>query len=149
MTDASNLEQVSIVLRFVNRNNDTRGKFLEFKPVECVTAYLCMLRKNGLVHPSFKARAMMGPVICQQAKMVCRALLLSSRSLLDFYIHCNCHVLNIVIITYCNLPAVRNMAGMIKKLSIISLNFLPNVRGCSQTSSLLKLSIRKINKLKN
>ena len=37
MTDTSNFEQVSIVLRFVDRNKDIREEFLEFKQAERIT----------------------------------------------------------------------------------------------------------------
>ena len=33
------------------------------------------------------------------------------------YVHCNSHVLNLVIVKSCSLPSVRNMAGTITEIS--------------------------------
>ena len=37
VTDTSNFEQMSMMLRFIDRNNDIREEFLEFKQAEHIT----------------------------------------------------------------------------------------------------------------
>ena len=45
------------------------------------------------------------------------------------YVHCNSHVLNLVIVKACSLPSVRNMAGTITEISHF-FNYSPKRQRC-------------------
>ena len=47
------------------------------------------------------------------------------------YVHCNSHVLNLVIVKSCSLPSVRNMAGTITEISKF-FNYSPKWQKCLQ-----------------
>ena len=116
VTDAANIEQVTIVFRFVDSSLQIREEFIEFKSTERITGE-CLAR---LILDSIKSLGLdvsllrgqgydgasnMSSSVKGVQGIICR------ESPLAFYVHCNCHILNLVIVKACSIQSVRNMAG--------------------------------------
>ena len=55
--------------------------------------------------------------------------LIAQKNPKTLYVHCNSHVLNLVIVKACSLPSVRNMAGTITEISQF-FNYSPKRQRC-------------------
>ena len=74
--------------------------------------------------------------------------IITELSPLALYVHCNCHVLNLVIVTSCSLPVVRNMAGTTTELSNL-FEISPKLQRMFTNVIALEAPDQKKNKLKN
>ena len=122
VTDISKFEQVSIGLRFVDRNNDIREEFLDFKQAERITGralasiLISALEEWDLDIQHLRGQGYDGASNMSASKHGVQGII-TELTPLTLYVHCHCHVLNLVIVTSCSLPVVQNMSGTITELS--------------------------------
>jgi len=134
VTDNANLEQLSLVLRFVDKECMIREEFVDFRCTDRITGQVIsslILEKldqwgldisncrgqgyDGASNMSAQARGVQGLIAQKNPKAL--------------YVHCNSHVLNLVIVKACSLPSVRNMAGTITEISQF-FNYSPKRQRC-------------------
>ena len=122
VTDCSNLEQVSIVIRFVDGDKHIREDFLGFITVERITgeflatALLSWLESHN-IDVSFcrgqgydGASSMSSSIAGVQARI-------RSVSPMAFYTHCQSHQLNLCVVKACSIPQIRNANGVISEIA--------------------------------
>ncbi len=121
VTDCSNLEQLSIDIRFVD-NDEIREEFIDFITMERITgaalatAILARLESRGIDIEN-----------CRGQGYDCASNMSSSRAgvqgrilqvaPLAFYTHCSAHQLNLCIVGGCSVPQVRNASGTISEIA--------------------------------
>ena len=125
VTDCSNKEQLSLVLRYVSpKDNQIREDFVACIECDCgitgralANKILTFLSSHGL-DPS---------KLCGQAYDVAgnmsgslngTATLISNDYLLAFYLHCASHCLNLAVVKSLDETSVRNMIGVVNRVSI-------------------------------
>lgn len=122
VVDCANIEQVSIVLRFVDACKQIREEFLGFIAVERITgealstALLSWLEENDVDIRFCRgqgydgASSMSSSIVGVQARIrqVCP---------LALYTHCQSHQLNLCIVKACSLPLIRNTNGIISEIA--------------------------------
>lgn len=124
VSDVSNTEQMSIVVRYVDGLLDIREEFLEFVSCKSGTTgealsenILSTLQKHGLDVGLLRgqgydgAGAMAGCVSGVAARI-------QSQFPLALYTHCFSHKLNLVIVDACKVQSVRNAMGVISKVAL-------------------------------
>lgn len=122
VTDTSNKEQVSIVLRFVDSSCDIREEFLEFITTDRITGEVLAgkikeaLTKWGLDFQHCRGQGYDGAANMSAERGV--QGLLAAENSKAVYTHCNGHILNLCIVQACSLQAVRNMNGTVTETAL-------------------------------
>ena len=110
VTDCANLEQVSLVIRFVDSNKHIREEFLDF----IAWLMLSWLKAHDLRRCFSRlydgASNMSSSTVGVQAQ-ICEA------SPLALYTHCQSHQLNLCIAKACSLLMIRNANGVISEVA--------------------------------
>ena len=127
VTDCSNKEQLSLVLRFVNReSNQIREDLVTF--VECDTGVtgrnladkmLNFLNSQGVDLTKMRGQAYDGAG-SMAGKTTGAAALISRLYPLALYLHCASHCLNLAVVKSLDETIVRNMMGIVDKVWIFS-----------------------------
>lgn len=126
VSDVSNKEQVSIVLRYVDLSNTIREDFVDFVAVERITGEVLaakikdVLAKLGLSLQDCRGQGYDGATNMSGRHGV--QGILSADNPLATYIHCNAHVLNLCIMKACSLPFIKTMNAAVTETA----NFLHN-----------------------
>ena len=123
VSDVSNIEQVTIVIRFVDASLQIREEFLEFKCTERITGEcLANLILETFRNLGLNVKNLRGQGYDRAANMSSSVkgvqAILCKESQNALYVHCNSHILNLVIVKSSNLPPVRNMAGTLTEAAI-------------------------------
>ena len=121
VTDGANLEQLSLVVRFVDKECGIHEEFLDFESTERITGavisnlILPKLQQWGLDLLNCRGQGYDGASnMSSQARGV--QGLIARRNPKAVYVHCNSHVLNLVLMKACTLPSVRNMSGTVPEI---------------------------------
>ena len=126
VSDVSNKEQVSIVLRFVDGSNCIREEFLDFISTERITGEVLAcnikitLAKYGLELKNCRGQGYDGASNMSARHGV--QGILSRENGKALYIHCNSHILNLCIVQACSLQSIRNMNGTVTESSYFCKN---------------------------
>ena len=121
--DCSNTEQMSFVIRYVDKSCQIREEFIQFLECESGTSgqelYLKIvnvIRKLGLEIGNLRGQGYdgAGNMAGKKSGVSSRILKLNDKAL---YVHCFNHRLNLVIAKSCNIQKVRNLMGIIKEIS--------------------------------
>ncbi|XP_021367373.1 52 kDa repressor of the inhibitor of the protein kinase-like, partial [Mizuhopecten yessoensis] len=116
VTDVSNWEQLSLVVRYVDMNNAIREQFLCFLDCECITGEaltkkICdTLQDLDLPIENLRGQGydggsnMAGHVKGVQGRIEA----INDKAI---YVHCAAHCLNLSIVKACQIPVMRNMLG--------------------------------------
>ena len=128
VTDVSNKEQLSVLLRFLDREGEVREEFLHFVSCdqgvdgEAIAGYIlsslrgCGLDCNNLRGQGYDgAGAMAGAVKGVKSRI-------QAEFPLALYTHCASHKLNLAIVAACEIQAVRNAMAVIGKVSRFFMN---------------------------
>jgi hypothetical protein len=123
VTDISNMEQISIVLRYVNTDTlEPTEAFVDFVSVERITgesiakAILGKLQDWGLDLKHLRGQSYDGASNMSGAKNGCQALIME-KAPLGFYVHCASHQLNLALVNASNLPEIRNAHSTLGEIS--------------------------------
>lgn len=127
VTDTSNWEQMSLVLRFVDSQQDIREEFLAFVPCEEVSGegltnkIVEKLEEWGLDVADIRGQAYDGAAnMAGKFKGVkSRILELNDKAL---FFHCASHCLSLCVVKACQVPYVKNMMGTMKQLALFFSN---------------------------
>ena len=122
VTDCANLEQISVVIRFVDGDKQIREEFLDFITVERITgesisaALLSWLEAHELDVAFCRGQGYDGASSMSSSNMgvqgrICRV------SPLALYTHCHSHQLNLCIVRACSIPQIRNANGAISEIA--------------------------------
>ena len=121
-TDCGSIEQMSIVLRYVDSDKEINERFIKFVQCEGVTGEA--LAKNiedamdevGLPLDNCRGQGYDGAsAMSSKSKGVCGQIL--RRNPQALYVHCSSHRLNLVVAKACKLPSVIHMLGHAQKIS--------------------------------
>ena len=121
--DCSNTEQMSFVIRFVDKSCQIREEFIQFLECESGTSgqelyfnIVNIIRNLGLEIGNLRGQGYDGAVNMAGKKsgVSSRILKLNDKAL---YVHCVNHRFNLVIAKSCNIQKVRNLMGIIKEIS--------------------------------
>ena len=129
VTDCANLEQVSIVIRYVDSEKRIREEFLGFVTVERITgkalaaALLSWLKEHNINVSFCRGQGYDGAFNMSSGTVGVQALI-REVSLLTFYTHCHSHQLNLCIVKACSIPQIRNTGGLISEIAKI-FNYSP------------------------
>ena len=122
VTDCSNLEQVSIVIRFVDVNKNIREDFLGFITVERITgealatALLSWLESHNVDVSLSRGQGYDGASNMSSNIAGVQARI-RSVSPMAFYTHCQSHQLNLCVVKACSIPQIRNASGLISEIA--------------------------------
>jgi hypothetical protein len=135
VTDASNHEQMSLVLRYVhNTTNEVEEAFLDLVTMERVTgaelanAIISRLATWNLPLENCRGQGYDGAANMSAARKGCQARI-AELSPLAFYVHCAAHQLNLSIVQACSIPEVRNAHTTIAEIARF-LDFRQKDRKC-------------------
>ena len=129
VTDVSGMEQLSLVLRFVDQSNSFREEFVDFVQGERITgevlasSILNKIESYGLDIRNGRGQGYDGASNMSSAVRGVQGIIRQS-SPTATYIHYNAHVLNLAIVSSCSLPPIRNMAGNVMETAKF-FNFSP------------------------
>ena len=121
-TDCGSIEQMSIVLRYVDSDKEINERFIKFVQCEGVTGEA--LAKNiedtmdevGLPLDNCRGQGYDGAsAMSSKSKGVSGRILRENPKAL--YVHCSSHRLNLVVAKACKLPSVIHMLGHAQKIS--------------------------------
>ena len=118
VTDCANIEQLTIVLRFVDESVNIREEFVQFCSTERITGeviattILSKLNDWGLDIEDCRGQGYDGASNMSSARVGVQGRLCGLNPL-ALYTHCCSHILNLVIVKACSIPMIRNMAGTI------------------------------------
>ena len=122
VTDISNQEQVSVAVRYVDKQSEVREVFVDLVSVERITgqalanALIDRLTSWGLQLENLRGQAYDGATNMSGSKNGCQAKI-RQKAPLAFYVHCASHQLNLAVVSTCVIPCVRNAHLMISELS--------------------------------
>ena len=122
VTDCSNLEQVSIVIRFVDSDKNIREDFLSFVTVERITgealatALLSWLESRNIDVSFCRGQGYDGASNMSSSIAGVQARI-RSVSPMAFYTHCQSHQLNLCVVKACSIPQIRNASGVISEIA--------------------------------
>ena len=121
--DCSNTEQISFVIRIVDKSCQIREEFIQFVECESGTSgqesYLKVvnaIRSLGRENSNLRGQGYdgTGNMTGEKSGVSSRILKLNDKAL---YLHCFNRRLNVVIAKPCNIQKVRNLMGIIKEIS--------------------------------
>ena len=113
VTDNANLEQLSLVLQFVNKECMIRKEFLDFRCTDRITGQVISslilekLEQWGLNISHCRGQGYYG-ALNMSAQVPGVQGLIPQKNPKALYVHCNSHVLNLVIVKACSLPFAEN-----------------------------------------
>jgi hypothetical protein len=122
VTDVSNREQVSVVIRYVNANLEVKEVYLDLVCTERITgaamATLITTRLSNweLSLANLRGQAYDGASNMAGKKNGCQALI-KANAPLAFYTHCASHQLSLAVVSSCNIVAVKNAHSTIGEIS--------------------------------
>ena len=124
--DASNQEQLPLVLRYVDKDGMANEVFVEF--VLCNTGTSGRAIADKILHTleklSLDPQYLRGQAYDGAGNMAGKyhgaATLIQSDFPKATYFHCAAHVLNLCIVAACKLPSVRNMVGVLEQVCLFS-----------------------------
>ena len=122
VTDCANLEQVSIVIRYVDSEKRIKEEFLGFVTVERITgkalaaALLSWLKEHNINVSFCRGQGYDGASNMSSGTVGVQALICEV-SPLAFYTHCHSHQLNLCIVKACSTPQIRNTGGLISEIA--------------------------------
>ena len=124
VADVSNTEQLSLVLRYVDDDNNIREEFVDFLPCKDGTSgqaiadlILERIRQYGLDPALIRGQGYDGAGNMSGKFRGCAACI--SRSCPKaVYVHCYSHVLNLCIAKACELQVVRNVVGTLNQVCL-------------------------------
>ncbi len=121
VTDCSNLEQLSIVIRFVD-DKIIREEFLGFIAVEritgeCLATELLSWLQTHSIDISFCRGQGYDGASNMSASTSGAQGRIRSVSPMAFYTHCQSHQLNLCIVKACSIPQIRNANGVISEIA--------------------------------
>ena len=122
VTDCANLEQVSLVIRFVDSEKHIREEFLGFITVERITgevlgaALLSWLKTHNVDISFCRGQGYDGASNMSSSTKGVQARIREA-SPLALYTHCQSHQLNLCIVKTCSLPKIRNASGVISEIA--------------------------------
>ena len=122
VTDCANLEQISIVIRFVDSEKQIREEFLGFITVERITgealatALLSWLQAHDLDVSLCRGQGYDGASNMSASTRGVQARIREA-SPLALYTHCQSHQLNLCIVKVCSIPKIRNASGVISEIA--------------------------------
>ena len=117
VVDITCMQQVSIVLRFVDSGRNIREEFLDFIKVERITGEVLareiknVLARYGLDLQNCRGQCYDGATNMSAANGVQGRI--SAENFKAVYVHCNSHILNLCIVDACSLPPIRDMSSAI------------------------------------
>ena len=120
VSDAAGLEQVTLVLRFIDHKQQIREEFVDFLEVERITgtvladAILKAIQSYGLNICDCRGQGYDGASNMSSAARGVQGIIFQS-SPNATYVHCNCHILNLAVVKACSLAPIRNMAGSVSE----------------------------------
>ena len=126
VTDCSNMEQLSIVLRYVVDPSDCCIKEYLVAFVECVSGIsgnaladkmLSFIGTYGLNPTKLRGQAYDGAGN-MSGKTNGAAAVIASQYPLVLYLHCASHCLNLAVVKSLDVTSVRNMIGVVNRVSI-------------------------------
>ena len=125
VTDCSNKEQLSLVLRYVNQeDNQIREDFTAFVECDCgitgralADKILTFLSSHGLDPSKLRGQAYDGAGN-MSGSLNGTAALISKDNPLPLYLHCASHSLNLAVVKSLDEASVRNMFGVVNRVSI-------------------------------
>ena len=125
VTDCSNKEQLSLVLRYTNPDdNMIREDFVSFLECDCgingralANKILTFLTSQGLDPSKLRGQAYDGAGN-MSGSLNGTAALISNDYQLALYLHCASHSLNIAVVTSLDERSIRNMIGVVNRVSI-------------------------------
>ena len=133
-TNCSNKEQLALIIRFVDKNNEIREEFLKFiymdsgvRGEELKSKILETLRNAGIDMSYCRGLGYDGAANMSGARRGC-ASLITAEYTSAIYMHCACHKLNLVIQKTCPVQMVSNIMDTIKHLSYF-FNLSPKRQG--------------------
>lgn len=137
VTDNANLEQLAFVLRFVDKDCQSREQFLDsqctdWRTREVISSLILgKLEQWGLKIDDCRGQGYDG---ASNMSSQVRGLqgLISQKNPKALSVHCNSHVLNLVIVKACSLTKIGNMAGTITEIANF-FNYSPNRQRCLET----------------
>ncbi len=122
VTDCANLEQVSLVVRFVDSDKQIREEFVGFITVERITgealaaALLSWFEVHTLDISFCRGQGYDGASNMSSSTVGVQARIREASSPLALYTHCHSHQLNLCIVKACSLPEIRNANGVISEI---------------------------------
>ena len=120
--DCANLEQVSLVLRFVDSCNEIREEFMEFITVERITgesisaAIFSWLEKHDIDVTLCRGQGYDGASNMSSSHAGVQGRICEVAPL-AFYTHCQSHQLNLCVVKACSVPQIRNVNGVVSEIS--------------------------------
>jgi hypothetical protein len=121
-TDCSSIEQMPIVLRYVDSNKEINERFVKFVQCEGVTGEALAtniedtLQELSLPLENCRGQGYDGAsAMSSQSKGVSGRILKKNPKAL--YVHCSSHRLNLVVAKACQLPSVVQMLGCAQKIT--------------------------------
>lgn len=120
VSDAAGLEQISLVLRFVDQEHRIREEFVDFIAVDRIIGTVLAAAITKAVEPyglSISDCRGQGYDGASNMSSAIRGVqgIISQSAPHATYVHCNCHALNLAIVKACSLPPIRNMAGSVSE----------------------------------
>ena len=119
-TDCSNREQLTLVFRFVDGENQIREEFLYFIEAPSTTGealadlLLTQVRMYSLDPSMIRGQGYDGAAsMCGKQRGAA-----TQQFLLALYVHCSAHVLNLCIVKACEIQAVRNVLGTMIEIDL-------------------------------
>ena len=122
VTDCANLEQISVVIRFVDVNKQIREEFLDFITVERITgesisaALLSWLQAHELDVAFCRGQGYDGASSMSSSNVGVQGRI-REVSPLALYTHCHSHQLNLCVVKACSIPQIRNVNGTISEIA--------------------------------
>jgi len=122
VTDVSNKEQVSVVIRYVDAELQVKEVFLDLVHTERITGdALANLLMNRLIEWQLPLENLRGQAYDGASNMAgkmngCQAKI-REKSPLAFYTHCASHQLSLAVVSSCNLREARNAHAVISEIS--------------------------------
>ena len=122
VTDCSNLEQLSVVLRFVDANKQIREEFLDFITIERITgeslsaALLSWLEEHEIDVDFCRGQGYDGASSTSSSSVGVQARICQI-SPLALYTHCQSHQLNLCVVKSCSIPVIRNTSGTVSEIA--------------------------------
>ena len=122
-TDCSNREQLTLVFRFVDGENQIREEFFDFIEAPSTTGealadlLLTQVRMYGLDPSMIRGQGYDGAAnMCGKQRGA--ATRISQQFPLALYVHCSAHVLNLCIVKACEIQVVRNVLGTMIEIGL-------------------------------
>ena len=122
--DASNKEQLPLVLRYVDTQGQAREEFIEFVLCDTGTSGRAIANKilQTLEKLSIDAHNLRGQTYDGAGNMAGKyqgaAALIQNDYPKATYFHCAAHVLNLCVVAACKVPSVRNMVGILEQVCL-------------------------------